>query len=126
MAKTKKGVVVENVNDQVTKGNTIVTLPPGKYTADELQAKVAELADEQAMLGRMTPRERAMLAFGLEEAHVLKAAVYEKPEGVEVVILTQGGQRLRWPADAGRVLAQHEKDGTVPGAPAGGIFPAKT
>ena len=93
MAKTKKGVVVESVNDQVVRGKTTI--------------------------------ERAMLAFGLEEAHVLKAAAYEKPEGVEVVILTQGGQRLRWPADAGRVLAQHEKDGTVPGAPAGGIFPAK-
>src|SRR5574340_177606 len=85
-----------------------------------------QLADEMAMLGKLTPRERALLAFGLEEAHVLKAAEYPQPDGtVRVVLLTQGGQRLRWPDDEGRVLAQHEKDGTVPGAPAAGIFPAK-
>lgn len=85
----------------------------------------AQVVEEAAMLGRLTPLERAMLAFGLEEAHVLGSKVHEKPEGVEVVIVTQGGQRLRWPQDEGRVLAQHEKDGTVPGAPAGGIFKAK-
>lgn len=87
--------------------------------------EATQLVEEAAILGRLTPRERALLAFGLEEAHVLKAAVYEKPEGVEVVILTQGGQRLRWPRDEGRVLAQHEKDGTVPGAPPAGIFPKR-
>ncbi len=89
-------------------------------------AAAQQLAEEAAMLGRMTPLERARFAFGLEEAHVLKAAEYPQPDGsVHVVLLTQGGQRLRWPEDEGRILAQHEKDGTVPGAPAGGVFPAK-
>lgn len=94
---------------------------------EEPEAAPAEqLADEQAMLGRMTPLERAMLAFDLEPQHVLGSSVKEGEGGaVEVLLVTQGGQKLRWPADAGRVLAQHEKDGTVPGAPPAGIFPAK-
>ena len=75
------------------------------------------------MLGSLAPLERAMLAFKLEPEHVLGSNVKNGADGtVEVVIVTQGGQRLRWPADAGRVLAQHEKDGSVPGAPAAGIF----
>lgn len=91
-----------------------------------LAAAADQLADEQAMLGRMTPLERAMFAFGLEEAHVLGAKEHPQPDGsVHVVLVTQGGQRLRWPEDEGRVLAQHEKDGTVPGAPPAGIFPGK-
>jgi len=98
----------------------------GKAIAEGLEDSARQLAEEQAMLGRMTPLERARFAFGLEEGHVLKAAEYPQADGfVRVVLLTQGGQRLRWPEDEGRVLKQHEKDGTVPGAPPGGVFPAK-
>ncbi len=98
----------------------------GKAIAEGVDDSAQQLAEEQAMLGRMTPLERARFAFGLEEEHVLKAAEYPQPDGsVRVVLLTQGGQRLRWPEDEGRVLKQHEKDGTVPGAPPGGIFPVK-
>ncbi len=93
---------------------------------DDVDAAAEQLAEEQAMLGRMTPLERARFAFGLEEAHVLGAKEHTRPDGtVGVVLVTQGGQRLRWPEDEGRVLAQHEKDGTVPGAPRAGIFPVK-
>jgi hypothetical protein len=91
--------------------------------SEERAAAADQVADEQAMLGRMTPLERAMLAFGLEPEHVLGSSVKDTEEGVCVTLVTQGGQKLRWPADAGRVLKQHEKDGTIPGAPAAGIFP---
>ncbi len=84
-----------------------------------------EIIEEQAMLGRLAPLERAMIAFGLEPEHVLGSSVKDTVVGVMVTIVTQGGQRLRWPQDEGRVLAQHEKDGTVPGAPPAGIFPAR-
>jgi hypothetical protein len=95
-------------------------------TGEEPEAEAGpaeEAAAEAAMLGRLTPLERAMLAFQLEPEHVLGSKVHE-PEGgpVEVVIVTQGGQKLRWPADAGRVLEQHQKDGSVPGAAPAGIF----
>ena len=60
------------------------------------------------------PLEHALQAFGLRPEHVL-ASRLDTQTG-EVIILTQGGQRLRWPRDEGRVLAQHEKDGTVPGS----------
>jgi hypothetical protein len=94
-------------------------LPPAPPRNEAAQ----QLADEAAMLGNLTPLDRAMLAFELEPEHVLGSNVKEGPDStVEVVIVTQGGQRLRWPADAGRVLAQHEKDGTVPGAAPAGIF----
>jgi hypothetical protein len=98
----------------------------GEEPEVERDDEAVQLAEEAAMLGKMTPLERARFAFGLEEAHVLKAREATAPDGsVEVVLLTQGGQKLRWPQDEGRVLAQHEKDGTVPGAPRAGIFPAR-
>lgn len=84
------------------------------------------LAEEAAMLGKLTPVERAMLAFGLEPEHVMASKIHPQEDGsVEVVILTQGGRRLRWPQDEGRILVQHEKDGTVPGSPPAGIFRKK-
>jgi hypothetical protein len=100
------------------------TEEPEAEEQETVEAGAAEeVAAEGAMLGNLTPLDRAMLAFELEPEHVLGSNVKEGAGGtVEVVIVTQGGQRLRWPADAGRVLAQHEKDGTVPGAQPAGIF----
>jgi hypothetical protein len=97
---------------------------PEAEVQETVEAGAAEeVTAEAAMLGNLPPLERAMLAFELEPEHVLGSNVKNGPDGtVEVVIVTQGGQRLRWPADAGRVLAQHEKDGTIPGAAPAGIF----
>lgn len=114
MAKRRKGEEPE-VEEQAT----------AQGEEPEVDA-AAQLAEEAAMLGKMTPLERARFAFGLEEEHVLKARETTAPDGsVEVVMVTQGGQKLRWPQDEGRVLKQHEKDGTVPGAPSAGIFPVR-
>lgn len=83
----------------------------------------AELADEQAFLGRMSPLERAMHHWGLEPRHILNSRLYPQEDGsVEVAILTHGGQRIRWPQDGGRVLSAMEKGDAVPKAAAGGIF----
>lgn len=90
--------------------------------SEEPEPDAAEAATaEAAMLGDVSAVQRAALAFRLEPEHVAASKVNELEDGtVEVVIVTNGGQKLRWPADVGRVLAQHEKDGSVPGsAPAG-------
>jgi hypothetical protein len=93
----------------------------------EIKVRLAEQEiDKQALLGGMTPRERALFVFGLEERHVLALKEYTHEDGsVEVVILTQGGQRLRWPKDEGRVLSDMEKGDAVPAAPSAEIFPSK-
>ncbi len=93
----------------------------------EIECRLAQQeVDKQAILGRMSPRDRALFAFKLEERHILASKVYTHDDGsVEVVILTQGGQRLRWPQDEGRVLSDMEKGDAKPNAPSAEIFPAK-
>lgn len=94
----------------------------GQIPADKAQ----QLVDEAALLGKITPTERARHHFGLEPRHVLKSREVKLEDGtIEVHILTQGGQRVFYPRDAERVLSDMEKGEAGPGAEPAGIFPAK-
>lgn len=90
--------------------------------ADEVMA--AE--EEAAMLGRLSPLERAMLAFKLEPRHVLGSRVFDRDGVVGVAITTCGGRRLVWPDDVGKPeLSPMEKGDAVPTPPRAGIFAAR-
>jgi hypothetical protein len=97
---------------------------PAAAPAPEPPADPAEqVADEQALLGNLTPTERAMVHWALEERHILKSREVELEDGsIEVRILTQGGQRVFYPRDQARVLSDMEKGDAVPNAPSAGIF----
>lgn len=102
--------------------------PPAELTEKEKKAAAAaQKADELALKGKLTPTQRAMVAFGLEEKHILKSAEYPQEDGsVNVVILTHGGRRVRWPEDEGRVvLSPMDKGEGGPVENPAGIFPAK-
>lgn len=126
MAKKKasKGAKAEEIPPQDAIALADVNDPLGLDVVDQAnRAAALERADELAMLGRMTPTERAMFEFGLEARHILASREYPQPDGViEVAILTQGGQRLRWPQDAGRVLSDMEKGDGKPVPVPAGIF----
>lgn len=82
-----------------------------------------DLALQAVTAGRMTMTQAAMVGWGLEERHILASREYPQPDGaIEVAILTQGGQRLRWPQDAGRVLSDMEKGDGKPAPVSAGIF----
>lgn len=88
--------------------------------------KAVDKALEGVARGKMTVTDAAMVNWGLEPRHIMASREYKQPDGsTEVAILTHGGQRLRWPQDAGRVLSAMEKGDAVPQAPAAGIFKAK-
>lgn len=90
--------------------------------ADEVMA--AE--EEAAMLGRLSPLERAMLAFKLEPRHVLGSRVFDRDGVVGVAITTCGGRRLVWPDDVGKPeLSPMEKGDAVPAPPRAGFFAAR-
>jgi hypothetical protein len=95
------------------------------FTRDE---EVFRLAEEAAMLGQITPTERAMLAFDLQPEHVLAAKELPQPDGaVEVVLVTRGGQKVRFPQDEHRVLSPMEKGDSShePKSEPAGIFPPR-
>lgn len=127
MAKSKGGVFEGKPGGIGTVAEVVeIAVPVKEFLAEVAKAQADQAADEAALLGKMTPHQRALHAFGLEERHVLASKEYTMEDGsVEVVILTQGGQRVRWPQDAERVLSDMEKGDATPSAPPAGIFKAK-
>lgn len=96
--------------------------------ASEPEAEIGVMAaeEEAAMLGRLSPLERAMLAFKLEPRHVLGSRVFDRDGVVGVAITTCGGRRLVWPDDVGKPeLSPMEKGDAVPAPPRAGFFAAR-
>jgi hypothetical protein len=125
-------------HDVNTKGGAALHFPGDEEKAANLSVEeligaeppappaTTEAADTQALLGSLTPTQRAMAHWGLEPRHVLGSKEHpQEDSSVDVVIVTQGGQKLRWPRDSARVLSDMEKGDGVPNAPSGGIFGSK-
>ena len=77
-------------------------------------------ADEAAAPDLMA---EAMAHFGLETRHVLASRLRENAAGqLEAAILTNGGRRLIYPQDSGRVLSPADKGEVPPKPEPAGIF----
>jgi hypothetical protein len=130
LAPIPPGAQLEPIGEAHEEKEAQAPTPPEETEEEKPKARrkptAAQIADEAALLGKMTPTERAMFHFGLESRHVLRTREIPQEDGsVEVGILTQGGQRLYYPRDAGRTLTPMEKGEAGPGAEAAGVFPAK-
>lgn len=65
----------------------------------------------------------AMAHFGLEPRHILASRLRENAAGqLEAAILTNGGRRVIYPQDSGRVLSPADKGEVPPKAEPAGIF----
>lgn len=77
-------------------------------------------ADEAPEPDLMT---EAMAHFGLEPRHVMASRLRENAAGqLEAAILTNGGRRVIYPQDSGRVLSPADKGEMPPKPEPAGIF----
>ena len=98
-------------------GDTAEALAPGEVADDDAPVDLAIPIEEAGrdVAGQPSTEllEEALACWQLTPAHVLAWRTHDSAEGESLGLVTMGGQKLTYPADAERVLTQSDRDGVT-------------